>query len=410
MNEKDITANKKEISSNRKDSPKDYIGEIPNFLSIFITPIYFMTVGPMLIEMSADTNFSIGNLGLIITFFTIGLILGQLTSVYYNRRFGKIRIIIFSYIIIISCLITLFFIKNLFLFYIFYFLIGYIAGIIWLQATQYILESKISNKDRLTTILLSFYPVGNFTGPFLVSTLIKNGINWRYNYFITAGLAAIILVLYLTVKIKHDRTIAIAEIEKISFRKTFIDKKINIIFVLGCILLLFYCISETVIATWSPTFLRTVRFFEIDIAGLAVSIFWISILAGRIIVSFIAGRFKTNYIMLTLSCIGFISMIFLVFAKSLLAIFILIGLSGLGCSGIITLGISSASTVYERGRGLLASIVFAAVNIGLSIAPFITKFVSNFSMMLSIAMASVFMFLTGIFILVKIIYERKLII
>jgi MFS family permease len=141
-------------------------------------------------------------------------------------------------------------------------------------------------------------------------------------------------------------------------------------------------------------------------ASLAVSIFWISILAGRIIVSFIAGRVKTNYIMLTLSCIGFISMAFLVFAKSLWAVFILTGLSGLGCSGIVTLGISSASTVYEKGRGLLASIIFAAVNTGLSSAPFITKLVSNYKMMLSIAMASIFMFLTGVLILIKILYER----
>jgi FHS family glucose/mannose:H+ symporter-like MFS transporter len=391
---------------NAKESIRDYIGEIPNFLSVFITPVYFMTVSPMLLEMSSDTGFSTGNLGLIITFFTIGLILGQLTSVYFNRRFSKISIIIYSYIITIFCLITLYFVRNLNLFYVLYFITGYTAGIIWLQATQYILESKISNKDRLTTIFLSFYPIGNFTGPFIVTSLIKNGINWRYNYFITAFLALVILILYIILKIKHDRSITPGDIEKISFRATFTDKKINTVFLLGCLLLLLYAVSETVIATWSPTFLRTVRFLEIEMASLAVSIFWISILAGRIIVSFIAGRVKTNYIMLTLSCIGFISMAFLVFAKSLWAVFILTGLSGLGCSGIVTLGISSASTVYEKGRGLLASIIFAAVNTGLSSAPFITKLVSNYKMMLSIAMASIFMFLTGVLILIKILYER----
>ena len=391
---------------NAKESIRDYIGEIPNFLSVFITPVYFMTVSPMLLEMSSDTGFSTGNLGLIITFFTIGLILGQLTSVYFNRRFSKISIIIYSYIITIFCLITLYFVRNLNLFYVLYFITVYTAGIIWLQSTQYILESKISNKDRLTTIFLSFYPIGNFTGPFIVTSLIKNGINWRYNYFITAFLALVILILYIILKIKHDRSITPGDIEKISFRATFTDKKINTVFLLGCLLLLLYAVSETVIATWSPTFLRTVRFLEIEMASLAVSIFWISILAGRIIVSFIAGRVKTNYIMLTLSCIGFISMAFLVFAKSLWAVFILTGLSGLGCSGIVTLGISSASTVYEKGRGLLASIIFAAVNTGLSSAPFITKLVSNYKMMLSIAMASIFMFLTGVLILIKILYER----
>jgi MFS family permease len=390
-----------------RDRFLDYLKEIPNFLSIFIFPIFFMTIGPMLLDMSKTTGISSGDLSLIFTFFTVGSILGQLTSVFYNRKFKKITVILASYIFIIPLFLTLSFVKSLFLFYFLYFLTGYFAGVIWLQATKYILENKIKNKDRLTTIFLSFYPVGNITAPLIASVLIKNNLSWRYYYYITIVLVIMILVLYLVLKLRNAAVITQEDEEKINFRKIFFDKRINLIFIFGCILLLFYCTSETAIAAWSPTFFRSERAFDIQLASFAISIFWVSIFAGRMIVSFIAGRIKTNTIMLFLSILAFVSMVLLFFLKSKYAILTLMIFAGLGCSGIITLGISSASTVYQKGRGVLASIVFAGVNIGVSAAPFLTRFISGYSMPFSIMVAPVFMFLTAMIIIIKILYENK---
>jgi MFS family permease len=208
--------------------------------------------------------------------------------------------------------------------------------------------------------------------------------------------------------VRKDKKIILEDREKINFKEIFVNKSINIIFIMGCVLLFLYCLSETIIATWSPTFLRTIRMLEIQTASLAVSVFWIAIFTGRMIVSFIAGKVKSNYIMLILSAIGIVSMALFVFAKTIFFIFIAIGFAGLGCSGIITLGISSASTVYEKGRGLLASIVFASVNAGVSLAPFITRLISSLNMIFSIALASIFMLFTGIIILNKTLYENKI--
>jgi len=390
-----------------KDYFIDYLKEIPNYLSIFIFPIFFMTAGPMLIEMGSSIGTSPGDLSLIFTFFTTGSIVGQLTSVLYNRKFRKIWIVIGSYIIIFLLLILLSFSRNLYLLYILYLFVGYFAGVIWMQATKDILENKIKNKDRITTVLLTFYPIGNFTAPFIASTLINNKINWRYSYYIMAFIVVVIVILYIILKRSRKDKEGIEQEEKLGLREIFIDRRTNMIFILGVVLLFFYCISETVIATWSPTFLRSERMFDIQAAGLVVSIFWLAILIGRIIVSFLAGKFKSNYIILVLSIIAFISMVLLIFLRTRYAIFISVAFAGLGCSGIITLGISAASTIYEKGRGILASIVFAFANLAISITPFITRYTSNYNITLSIALASAFMILTTLVILMKIIYENK---
>ncbi len=392
----------------KKDRFADYLIELPNYLTIFITPIYFLTIGPMLIEISRDTGFSAENLNLIITFFTIGLVVGQLTSIIFNRFLKKYVILTTGYVFQICLLIVLSFAKGLLLFYVLYIILGYVAGVIWIQATNYILESKINNKPRLTTIFLSFYPIGNFTAPFIASGLIKNNLNWRFSYYITAFIALVIILLYFFVKkINRKENIINEKPEKISFRQVFKLKHMNIIFIMGCLLLFFYVIPETIFATWTATFLRKLRFFEIDKASLAVSIFWMAIFAGRMIVSTFAGKIKSNYIMLFLSAMGVISMAFFAFAKLPVFIYISITFAGLGCSGVFTLGFADASTVYEKGRGLLASIIFALVNFGTSITPFITKFISSYSLSWSVGIASIFLFLTFSTIIIKIIYENK---
>jgi len=389
-----------------RESFKDYLREIPNFLTVFIVPTYFLTISPMLIEMSQSTGISAADLSLIITFFTIGIILGQLTSIFYNRVFKRLSIISAGYIFVIILLLLLSFINNLMLFYALYLLLGYSAGVIWIQSTSSILENRIKNKDRLTTIFLSFYPVGNIVAPFIGATLIRNNLNWRYYYYIVAVFALIVMTLFLVLKRgkEHNQT---GEEDRIPVRKVFFNRNINIIFVFSCILLFFYCISEGIMVVWAPTFMRTVKSFDIQYASLSVSIFWLAVLLGRIIASVFAGKIKTNYMLLGLSVIAIASMAIFIPQDTVWASLIAIGLAGFGHSAIITLGISSASTVYIKGRGILASIVFAAVNAGTSLAPFITRYVSRIGMTISVAMAPVFMGLTLLFVIIKMVYENK---
>jgi MFS transporter, FHS family, glucose/mannose:H+ symporter len=390
----------------QKENLIDYLAELPNYLSWFIIPVYFTTASTMLLEMSKSFNISTGNMGLIFTFFTVGLVLGQLSSVIYNKKFKKVIIIVGAYSLIVPLLVILGFSRNLYLFYVLYFLIGYLSGLIQIQSTKFILENKIKNKDRLVTILFFFYPIGSLIAPLFASSLIKNKIDWHFSYFIMASVSFLILILYVIMKWRASRLIAEEE-EKISFKQIFFDRKKNIIFALGSALMFFYCISETVIATWSPTFLRAARALDIRYAGLTVAIFWLGILVGRIIVSFFAGKHNPNIIMLFLSVLAFSSLILFVIFKSKYATLTTSALAGLGCSGISTIGVSSASTIYERGGGILATIIFAVNYVGISISPFLTRISSRFNMTFSIILAPVFMLMVFVVIIIKIVYEKN---
>ena len=343
----------------KKERFIDYLLEIPNFMSLFVIPIYLFTAGPMLIEMSKNLGISLGSLNLIFTFFTVGSVIGQLSSVLYNKKVKSVLIVIFFYLLIIAALVPLLFNKNLYVFYFLYLIIGYSAGVIFVQSAKSVLESSIPNKERLTTIMMFFYPLGRITAPFIASTLINNDYSWRFSYYIMIIITLINVILCFTLKLRYKGGTKVEAEPLLAFKKIFYDKRINMIFITGCILGMLYCVSETVMTTWLPTFLRTGRSMDIFYAGFSVSLFWFGILAGRIVVSIIAGKFKSNYIILILSVFAFAALLIFILAKSNYLILVFAAVSGLFFSGIPTLQTAITGTVYEKGRGILISIIFA---------------------------------------------------
>jgi MFS transporter, FHS family, glucose/mannose:H+ symporter len=377
---------------------KQYFLEFPNFLSIFLFALFFLTASPILLDISLDTGYETGNLSLIFTLYTAGGIAGQLTSVFYSRIFKRLNIILGGYFILLPITVTLYFARSLLTFYILYFIAGYILGLIWIQANTNIFESYVRDKDRLTTIALTFYPIGAFFGPVTASFIVKNNFNWRniYGVIIFFILITIILFIFITRKrkyiSKHSGT-------KVKISEIFKNKFNNILLLLITAAIITYCLSETVISTWSPTFFRIARSFDVQSAGLIVSFFWISIIIGRLIVSSLTGRINSNYIMLGLTIIAVISTILALYFDSTLLIFITIFIAGFGFSGLFPLLVSSGNKIFNSGKELIATILFAASNIGVSLAPFLTKIISNKNIELSVFISVIFMVATFFLIL-----------
>ena len=383
-----------------KDRFIDYLAEIPNFLTVFIFSIFFNIASPILIEISKTTGILAANLGFIFTSFTIGAALGQLTSIFYNRRFKKIHVIISGYIMLILLSVVIGFNKNLVLFWVLYFFSGYIFGVIWMQANQFILASKVRNKERIITIFLTFYPIGAFIAPFISSLIISAGFNWRFIYYIVIFMIAINIILYASLLGRKNKSAAIQNEAKFPLREIFTSKTKNLIFILVFLAVFFYCSSETIVATWTPTFLGLARNLSMQPASLALNLFWLFVIIGRLIILIIAGRVKSVKIMVFISTLAVISMLAFSFFYNKYIIFVLISIAGLGYSALFPLLISSGSTLYEKGRGLLATFLFLASNIGLASAPVITKLSSKVSMQLSISFSFILMAVVIIIILI----------
>ncbi|MCD4669509.1 MAG: MFS transporter [Actinomycetia bacterium] len=390
-----------------KDSFKDYLVEFPNYLSMFIFPLYFLTLSPILLDISKSTGIETGDLNLIFTFFTIGSVAGQLTSILYNKKFKSLTIIVAGFIVLVPITMILSLTKELYGFFILYLISGYILGVIWLQANQNISRSRIKNKDRLTTIALSFYPIGALISPYISFSLVARGLDWRYIYYLLIFLILLILSLYLSIT-KRIKYLVLEPEKRLSLKEIFSQKSKNILFMLTAVMLLFYTMSETVIATWAPTFFRSERFFNVGEATLLISLFWAGILAGRVITGILAGRIKTNHLILMLSILSLATIIILYFSQSKNSNLVIMIFVGLGYSSIFPLLVSSGSTMYKSGSGVLLTILFASANLGIAAAPYLTRFLSGFGMLASISLAPILMIVLVALVVSSIVYSGKL--
>ena len=399
----------KEINNSsieNKDTFRDYILQLPNFLALFLVPITYLSITPALIEIGKNFNTAPGNISLIFTFFPAGIVAGQLTSVFYNRSFKRASIILTCYALLILLNIILFFINHLAFFYILSIFGGYLIGINYVQSTENILACNVKNKDRIVTLMITFYPIGALIAPLISSSLVKNNISWRYTYLIVAAITIMIMILYISISLKGQNKIIANTVQKISMKEIFVNRKINFMYFMTLFIAATYIIGEMVYANWSPTYLRLAKGFDIQSAALGVTFFQIFIVIGRFAASSIVGKIKVRTILLFISCLAIISTALFVASHSKFFIYATISLAGLGYSAMYPLLLSSGSTLYNKGRGILSSLIFASAYSGITAAPFIIKSFAAYNLNLSVLSAMIFAGVAALMILLLVIYEK----
>lgn len=386
-----------------------YLAEFPNYLSYLVFSAFITSPSPILIEIGETFNADPKDLSLIFSIFAIGGIIGRVISFFLRKRFKILNIIITSYLLLIVFIILLSQLNNISLFFVIYFFSGLLLGLIMVMSNELLLESYVDNKNRLLTIATTFFPVGSVITPVLITTMVKNGLNWKYMYYIILCLVVFTLASYIQVTSRNKYSLSTKTKRNIRFKEIFKEKSNNIIFLFTTLLLTLYIISEFIVSQWSPTFLRIQKLFEIRTVGVLVSVFWLAIILGRFIVSFVVKKINSYLIIIIISSIAIISVIFLVVSDSYIAALIAIIFAGLGFSSIFPILFSAGSTIYEKGRGMLSAIMLLTSGIGSSLAPYLTQVISKKNIIWSMLLAVVFMGIIIIITIFLIFYEKQIV-
>ena len=390
----------------KNNNLKNYLMEFPNYLSMFLFSFFMMLTSPILLDISKYFNVPPENMNLIITFFLIGEATGILTFMFLSRKFNRSNIVIWIYVLVIPTLVGLVLTSSLILFNILYFISGCLFGIIFMNSNLSMLEGKVKNKDSIINLGHGFFAIGALISPFIASSIISRQINWRVLYMIVIGLVLISLLSYLLVNKKQVSSLG--EKETIPIRETFRYRKKNIYMMFTAFMMLFYVMSEVTIFSWAPTFFRIEKLFDLYSASIIVSVFWVGILAGRLIISFLSYKFKAGNLLVALSIISLVGLILAIFPVSQIINYIGAGLIGLGFSGIPPLLISSSGRIFGSGKDLSLTILFVVGSTSGSLVPFIISLLADYSFLLSMVIAIIFMFIFTIFVFIRKNYRKTL--
>jgi FHS family glucose/mannose:H+ symporter-like MFS transporter len=264
----------------------NYLLEFPNFLALFIFSFFMVMASPILINISEYFGVTPENMNIITTFFLIGQVLGIITFVFLSRKLKGSKIIISSYILLFPALTCLVLTASLIFFYILYFISGLLLGIIFMNANISMFEGRVENKDSVVNLGHGFFAMGALISPIFASNIVNRQMNWRVIYLVFMGLTFISFISFLLTN--RERAGALDKRVALPLKELFRNRSKNIYIIFTVTMMLLYIMSEVTIFSWAPTFFRIDKLFDIYSAGLMISIFWIGILVGRLLVSFLS--------------------------------------------------------------------------------------------------------------------------
>jgi MFS transporter, FHS family, glucose/mannose:H+ symporter len=359
---------------------------------MFTFNFFMMLASPILIDIGAYFNVPPENINLITSLILIGQVIGTITFIFLNRKFNIINVVIFSYIVLIPVLAGLIITTSLFIFYLLYFSSGFLAGIILMDANISILEGEVKNKDSVVNLGYSFFATGALAAPFFASGLLDNQINWKFIYLAVIGLAVISFISYLFKNKRKRAGSGLPKKSKISsVKKIFKDKDKNKYLISTGILMFLCMISMVTVFSWSPTFFRIDKSFDLYSASLIVSLFWTGILLGRLLVSFLSYKYESGILLTGLSIISILGLVLLIFPSTQIINFMGAVIAGLGFSGIIPLLVSSTGLIFGSEKDTALTILFVLQFFSGGMAPFLIRFLAIQNLFISMLMPIIFM-------------------
>jgi fucose permease len=137
------------------------------------------------------------------------------------------------------------------------------------------------------------YSLGAMLGPFLMTVMITHGDSWRMGYLIVALTLLVLSILFISTRARWDDHRTPSNISPDMPPATPVSAAHalrNRVVRLQIVLFFIYTGLEVALGQWSFTVLTESRNIPRDLAGTWVTIYWASILAGRIIFGFVVDR------------------------------------------------------------------------------------------------------------------------
>src|SRR5665647_851349 len=214
-----------------------------------------------------------------------GIFLGFLAD-----KFGRKKTIIIG-LALFSVNSYLFLLGNTFAFFLGLLIISGIAiGVFKTAALALIGDISKSTTEHTSTMnaVEGFFGVGAIIGPFIVTYLLKTGVEWKFLYVIAGTLCIVLIALALMVQ--YPKTIKTTE-DPINLKATLSMMKDP--YALGFSFAAFlYVAVECAIYVWMPTLIAGYNGNSMFIATYALSIFFILRASGRFLGAWLMSRFN----------------------------------------------------------------------------------------------------------------------
>lgn len=350
---------------------------------MILIAINFTMASPVLIEISKSVKSTIALTGMILTFMALGFIFGTVLNGIFTR-FIKRKHLYRTVLFVQSLSFMIFaFSKNLVLSLIMFLMLGICCGILEVAIGTMMVELSKKTAGLTLNLVHVFFGIGAIAGPALSSQIVGHGFSWQIGFLFVSGLVFVNFIFSLFIKIpsaeEYDNRQLILNSNAVKSSSPKIVSNFTKL-TIGLIILLSVIIftntaTEVGFTSWMPTFMRLNKGFSNVLAGQSLSLFWLAMLVGRLLVGLLSRWFKIEIILIFLCIACFISAISSVLVKNSAAVFVLFVFVGLTQSGMWPGVLALGSSCFPKNVNLVISVLSAAGGIGGLVSSFIVSLI-----------------------------------
>ena len=310
--------------------------------------------------------------GLFISVPAIGIIVAGLVGRLFSNRIGPKRTLGLGLLGLSLSLTAIGFASNIMVLLLSAAGFGLVNGLIEMTGNSIIAEIHRDRAARELNRLHFFFGVGAFSGPLVVAFLFVDGVAWEAYYWGVAILSGVLLT-YLARQPFNIRTGSGHQPE---FGKILsLLRRLSVIQVfVGTILLLG---TEQCITGWITTYLRIEKLMPAEMASLGLSIFWLAMLAGRLLNSHLPATLSDSGIIMTEALAGTAALLLVLILHDWGASLVGLGLIGLSMAGLYPSLFAYGSARNAENVNLISGVFIAGVGIGKLVGPQLVGFIAN---------------------------------
>ena len=304
------------------------------YLTYFISGMVILIFGVILPNLIEERNLSFTAAGGLLSFLAIGNLCSSLVYPVFCGMMSQKTAVVVLAVPYPVCLFLFTMGLPVPVLYVMIFLIGITKGMITI-INNHAIRQVTGSSNQYLNLLHMWYAVGAFLSPFVTMLLMGAGMNWKTILRLLAVLTVLIVLSYATMDYRKIEK----EVEKkageenggssMTKEKFWFLKNTGFLLAVGA--LFFYMGLENSVNGWFVTYLKSTGFMSTSLATVMVSVTWIMIMIGRIVIASISKSVPPAKILAVISALQFVSVLILVFADhTTMAALILLGLGMAG--------------------------------------------------------------------------------
>jgi len=334
-----------------------------SWLSMGLYAWAFVITGAVLVEIAASFQLTTAQAGLLVSLPAFGFTAASLAAGYFANRSGLQSMLAVSLMLLSGSLAVAAVAPAAVILGLAAVGIGFSGGLLETAGNGLIAELHQGSAARELNRLHVFFGVGAFISPIVAAAFIRWGTSWREPFGFAMILTLLLAVaLWLAPKgvYKQDSTITISRLLKLVRLP-----KVAIAWV-GMFL---FVSAELGFSNWIVTYLRKEASFPLELASLGLSIFWLAMLLGRYLNTFIPHHWNDRWVITTQAFTGAISQILALLTQSPVLVFLGLVLCGLSMAGLVPWMLAFVTEPYQDPKGSITGLIFTGTGQGMLLGP-----------------------------------------